>query len=184
VIAVASSVAISVALAACGGEAIPSASLPLEIAGLHATSVREIDARSLAAEALDPVALEGLLDAAGFRAALERTYTGPDPAIRRVEIRIVRFDSVSGAERFVDWQQEHAGDVIGDTQPAAQETAQGIPISIHLPDGCCAKEQVLALAAWHLGPDVVRVIVAGPDADGPEAATLIDVLHVEIPADA
>lgn len=184
----ASALAIGVAfvLTACGAdpEPISAAALPARLEGMAATSLTELDTQALAAQAIDRGELSTLLGSAHFEAAFERTYLPTGPALRRVEVLLARFGSGPDAERYLQWQLDHVGDVIGEAQPASTDPGAGIPIFVHLPDGCCPKELVLALSAWRSGADVVRVLVAGPDADGPEAASLIDRLHETLPGDA
>ena len=100
-------------LAACGGQAASMPAPPSRVEGLRSTSaVERIGLEQVAAEALDPQPLTGLLETAGFRSAVERTYAGSSPAIRRVVVRIVRFESTSGANRYLGWLREHVSDVI------------------------------------------------------------------------
>lgn len=176
-------VAVALALAACGGGAdpIPRTALPVQIDGFRATTVTEPDLQEVAAEAIDANALAEVLRDSGFEAALERSYSGTGPGIRRVEVLLVRFGSASDADRFLEWQEAHVSDVIGNAELSAGG-ASGPAIYIHLPDGCCAKEQVSALAAWRHETDVVRVLVSGPDADGAKAAALIADLRTSLDA--
>ncbi len=177
---------VAFALAACGaGPApIPATALPARLEGMSATSSTELDTQALAAQAIHPGELSTLLGSAHFEAALQRTYLPTGPALRRVEVLLARFGSSPDAERYLRWQLDHVGDVIGQAQPPIVNPGGGTPIFVHLPGGCCPKEQVVALSVWQSGADVVRVLVAGPDADGPEAASLIDRLHEMLPADA
>lgn len=174
----------TVLLATCGGDAAPPTALPVEIEGFRSNSLAELDAREVAADAIDVQALATLLDSAGFGSAIERSYTGPGQGIRRMDVRIVRFSSEPGAERYLAWQREHVSDVIGDAKLATEHQLAGAPIYLHMPDGCCTKETVLALAMWRKGPAVVRVLVAGPGADGAKAASMIEDLYRSIPLDA
>lgn len=183
-LAFAAGIAAMASLAACEQDAsIPGTALPAAIASFASTPQRELDAAALAAQAVDGDALAGLLDAAGFRAAVERTYTGSDPALRRVEVLLARFASEEGAERYLAWQRDHVSDVIGEAEPSAENLVQGTTVYVHQPDGCCAKEQVTSLATWRTGSDVFRVLMAGPDADGPEVGVLLSGLMLTLPLD-
>ncbi|HEX5950209.1 MAG TPA: hypothetical protein VFZ96_04355 [Actinomycetota bacterium] len=174
----------SVLLAACGREDIPGSALPAQVSGFRSASVTAIDAERLAAEAVDPEELGSVLDAAGFTSAVERSYTSTLPAIRRVDAILARFESDAGATRYLDWLGDHASELIGRAELATEHRLDGVPIYIHLPDGCCPKEQVVALAAWRDGPYVARAVVAGPDADGAAAVELIAALRDGIAVDA
>ena len=171
-------------LASCGREAIPTAALPAQIEQFRSDSLTELDARDVAAEAIDRAALGDVLDSAGFESAVRRSYSGPGPGIRRIEVLLLRFDSGTGAARYLEWQQGHVSDIIGEAEPAAERASGGIPIYVHLPDGCCPKEQVVALAAWRDGAYVARALLAGPDADGPQTVRLLSALRTGISTDA
>jgi hypothetical protein len=161
-------------LAACGGEAASMPAPPTRVEGLRSPSaVEQIELEELTSEAVDAKPLADLLESAGFRSAVERTYAGSSPAIRRVVVRIVRFDSTSGADRYLGWLREHVSDVIGDAELATEHPFRDAPVYVHQPTGCCAKEPVVALAVWRRATDVVRVLIAGPDADGQTGTTML-----------
>lgn len=174
----------SVLLAACGREEIPGGALPTDVSGLRSAGVTRIDAERLAAEALEPESLADVLDAAGFASAVERSYISTLPGVRRLDAVLIRFGSEAGAARYLDWLGDHASDLIGRADLATEHRLDGVPIYIHVPDGCCPKEQVVALAAWRDGPYVARVLVAGPDADGAEAVEMISALRARVSTDA
>jgi len=170
-------IVVAALLAGCatGGSQAPAP--PARLEGLRTTSaVEHVDLERLAAEAMDVAALDGLLESAGFLAATERTYAGVDPEIRRVVVRVVRFDSLGGAERYLRWLREHASEVIGDAEPAPGHPYREAPVYIHEPGGCCPKEAVVALSVWRSGRDVIRVLVAGPGADGRAASSVFAAL--------
>ncbi len=125
----------------------------------------------MAAEALEPLSLAGLLAGAGLRDAVERTYAGQGPAIHRVVVRVLRFTDPAGAERYLDWLAAHAREVVGDA--TAVPWGPGLAF-LHEPDGCCAKEQPLLVGAWRRGAEAIRVIVAGPGAGGPEGRAVLE----------
>ncbi|HET9723907.1 MAG TPA: hypothetical protein VFR44_08720 [Actinomycetota bacterium] len=177
-------ICVGVLLAACGREAVPGAALPLQIERFRSASLTELDAEDVAAEAVDRTGLADVLDAAGFESAIRRSYSGIGPGIRRVEVLLLRFDSGSGAARYLEWQRSHVSDIIGNASVAPQHELVGIPVYVHLPDGCCPKEQVVALAAWRDGPYVARALVAGADADGPQTLELLAALRRGISTDA
>ncbi|HEU4355767.1 MAG TPA: hypothetical protein VFT27_09285 [Actinomycetota bacterium] len=138
----------------------------------------------MAAEAIDRQELAGVLDAAGFASAVERSYTSTRPENGHIEAVLMRFDSGDGAARYLDWLGDHVSDIIGDAQIAPEQDLDGIPVYVHHPDGCCPKEQVVALAVWQDGRYVARALVAGPDADGPQTAQLLSSIRAGISTDA
>jgi hypothetical protein len=158
--------------------------LPAQAPGFRSASVERIDADELAAEAIDRQALASILDAAGFASAVERSYTSTRPGNRRIQAVLIRFDSGPGAARYLAWLGDHVSDLIGEARTDDEHRLDGVPIYIHQPDGCCPKEQVVALAAWRDGPYVARAVVAGSDADGAEVAELISALRDAIAIDA
>lgn len=176
--------AASVVLAACGRAEIPNTALPAQVSGFRSGSATRIDAEQIATEAIDREQLASVLDTAGFASAIERSYTSTSPGIRRVEAVLMRFDSDGGAARYLDWLGDHASELIGRAELATEHRVPGVPIYIHLPGGCCPKEQVVALAAWREGAYVARAVVAGPDADGPQGVELISTLRDAVSIDA
>ncbi len=157
-------------------ERVAETAPPGRLADLRSSGIETLDARDLAEEAIDPAALVSLLRAAGMEAAVERSYAPPSAAIRRVEVRVVRFGTERGAERYLGWQVDHVADVTGDAEPVAT-AIEGVTLWVHVPEGCCAKEQAVAIAAWRDGTAVVRILVAGPGADDPAGAALVERLH-------
>ncbi|GIU99875.1 MAG: hypothetical protein KatS3mg014_1491 [Actinomycetota bacterium] len=143
---------------------------PARLDGLRGAPPVTLDAEAVAGDALGSEGLAELLEEAGFVTASERTYVGAGAAIRRVVVRVVRFSSPAGAERYLSWLRSHASEVIGDATAVPWDVGSAF---VHEPGGCCPKEQPSLLAAWRLGPEVVRVIAAGPGADGPEGRALL-----------
>ena len=162
---------VGLALAACGSETAPPPAPPEDaVQGLRAATAIALASDDVAAEAIDPIKLQTVLDEAGFESAIQRTFARPRGSIRRVDVRVVRFSTEDGAQRYLAWLQDHVEDVIGDADPATELQVPRATLFLHLPSGCCPKETPIVLAAWRDGLDVVRVLVAGPGADG-RAAT-------------
>lgn len=149
--------------------------LPAQVAGLPGASPVELDAERVAADALDPGALASLLADAGFERAVERTYAGPDGDLRRVAVRVVRFATPEGAARYLSWLRTHASEIIGALAETVESEAG--PVFVHRPGGCCPKELPLAMGAWRSGTEVIRVVAAGPAADGQAGVALLVRLH-------
>jgi hypothetical protein len=158
-------------LIACGrAPAAPSASpIPTPavdaLTGLRALSASELGSDEVAADAVDADRLLTLLDEAGFVSAVGRAYSRPRGPVRRVDVRVVRFATVDGAERYLTWLESHADDVIGAAEAVRASPGSTTTLFLHLQGGCCPHDQATALAAWRDGRDVVRVIVSGPGAD-------------------
>jgi hypothetical protein len=147
------------------------------IAGFSPTTTTVLGAADVASEAVDADVLSDLLETAGFESGVRRSYIGAGLSIRRLDVRVLRFQSSAGAASYLEWLRGHVADLIGDVDPSEELRVRGVPVFVHVPDGCCPREPAVALAAWLRARDVVRVIVAGPAADGPRAAALIEEVH-------
>jgi hypothetical protein len=156
---------------------VPPAVPPDEIAGFSSTTTTILGAADVASEAVDPGVLSDLLNAAEFESGVRRSYLGAGLSIRRLEVRVLRFESSAGAASYLEWLQGHVADVIGDVERSEELEVIDVSVFVHVPDGCCPREPAVALAAWRRERDIVRVIVAGPAADGPKAAELIEEVH-------
>lgn len=177
----------AVALAACAPDPVsgPASSppeVPPEFVGFASTTTAVLGAADVASEAVDADVLFDLLGAAGFESGMRRSYAGEGLRIRRLEVRVLRFESSSGAESYLEWLLGHVPDVIGDAE-RSEPRALDVPVYVHTPDGCCPREPAVALAAWRRDRDVVRIIVAGPAADGPRAVDLIGEVYQSMPGD-
>lgn len=151
---------------ACGAEGGRLAAPPASVLGpVTITRTSELDVAALAADAREEGELTVLLEEAGVEDAVERWFTA-GPAIRRLQVRIVRFETVEGAETYVMWLDAHVEEIIGGAEavsgPEAPETAS---LFVHAADPCCPKETNVTLAAWRDGAEVIRVLMAGPGAD-------------------
>jgi hypothetical protein len=161
-------------LAACAGTSLtPHAVPPADVGGLAPAAISRVTAEDVAAEAVDTDVLSGVLDIAGFQAGVRRTYVGGAPAIRRVDVRILNFESSDGAAMYLDWLRANITDLIGDVEDSPKTVFGDVPVYIHVPDGCCPREPAVALAAWSQGPQVVRVSIAGASADERRAVRLL-----------
>jgi hypothetical protein len=160
-------VVVALTLLGCAGRATaPDPPPPGAVPDLRAAAAVELGSDELAEAVGGGGGIATLLGAAGFESAVERTYSGGTGGIRRVNVRVVRFDSVGGAERYRSWVSAHASALIGSASPAPFD---GATLFLHVPTGCCPHETASALAAWRHGRDVVHVVVVGPEAD--DAAT-------------
>jgi hypothetical protein len=161
-------------LAGCAAPSLtPRAAPPSDVGGLAPATTTLVTAEDVATEAVDSEELSGVLDVAGFQAGVRRSYAGDGRAIRRVEVRVLDFESTEGAAIYLAWLRANVADLIGEIQGADKTLFGNVPLYLHLPDGCCPREPAVALAAWSQGPQVVRVLVAGPAADGRKAVRLV-----------
>jgi hypothetical protein len=165
---------VGLTLLACSAQAVPPPT-PSEtaVSGLRAAAAVELALDEIASDAVDVAELRALLDDAGFQAAVSRSYSKLRGAVRRVDVRVVRFATEDGAERYLAWLESHAEDIIGDASPATGPEIPRASLFLHLPGGCCPKETPVVLAAWRERHDVVRVLVAGPSADVSAAAEYV-----------
>jgi hypothetical protein len=151
------------------------------IAGLQPSAPVEIGLGDVAADADDVAALTALLEGAGFETAIERSYAGGAGAIRHVDVRVVRFATPDGADRYRSWLEAHASDVIDAAEPASALAPPSTAVFVHEPDACCPRETAVALAVWRRGRDVLRVVIAGPEADGQRTLTIVTALSSPAP---
>ena len=118
-------------VAACGTEeqqasgaprTLPAAALPdLD------SSVRALDAKSLAADALRPAALAKLLAEAGYVTGNEREFSGKTRTFDHVVARTLVFESEDGAERYLGWVRSHGRDLLGRAVPGAARASRSSP---------------------------------------------------------
>lgn len=158
--------ALALAVAACGTEPSRPTAPPANVLGsVTTTRTAALDVAAIAADAAEEAELAAILEGVGVESAVERWFTA-GPAIRRLQVRIVRFDDAQGAETYVRWLESHVEDVIGDADAVSgSETLAATSLFFHEADPCCPKETNVAFAAWRDGTEVVRVLVAGPGAD-------------------
>ncbi len=157
---------LALAMTACGTEpSRPMAPPPDVLGSATTTRTSTLDIAAIAADAVGEAELTAILEDAGVESAIERWFTA-GPAIRRLQVRIVRFEDARGAETYIRWLESHVEDVIGDADAVSDsETLAATSLFLHEADPCCPKETNVALAAWRDGTEVVRVLVAGPGAD-------------------
>jgi hypothetical protein len=168
---------LSATLACCAGVEAPDTPPSSAVQDLRVSATDVLGTDELVAEAIDGETLSELLADAGFRTAVQRSYAGGVGAIRHVEVVVVRFESIEGADRYLDWLDTHVTDLIGNADPAAPTGAPPMSLHVHRPTGCCPEETPAALAAWRHGQDVVRVVISGPAADDAAAVRLLTSVH-------
>lgn len=154
-------------------EPIPPTALP----GNSADPI-DLDAASIASDAVDVAALEDLLDRAGFVGGTERQFSRVHGGRRRILARVLTFETREGATAYVAWLRDHGDEVIGKAAPRADLPApsHGV-VLVHEPNPCCHNETRMFLAMWHEGSTVVTIQIAGEGAretDVPELLSQLD----------
>lgn len=123
--------------------------------------VRPVDRQTLLDEALDPGALAGVLDAAGFQAAAERVSQLADEPVREIGVRILRFGSEAGAVDYLTWVEAHATDLIGTA--VADGSIGDVAVFRHDPGGCCPEKDLTTYLGATASGDIGTIVtVRGP----------------------
>ena len=154
-------------------EPIPPRALPG-----NSADPTDLDAASIASDAVDVEALESLLDRAGFVGGTQRQFSRVRNGRRRILARVLMFQTPGGASAYVGWLRDHGDEVIGKATPTADLRApsQGV-VLVHEPNPCCHNETRMFLAMWHEGSMVVTIQIAGEgarEADVPELLSQLD----------
>jgi hypothetical protein len=154
-------------------EPIPATALPG-----HPADPIDLDAASVAVDAVDVAGLEAVLDEAGFVGGTQRQFSRVRGGRRRILARVLSFQTPEGAAAYVAWLEDHADEVIGETAPNAglRVPRHGV-VLVHEPNPCCHNETRMFLAMWHEGSTVVTIQIAGEGAresDVPDLLARLD----------
>jgi hypothetical protein len=152
---------------------IPSTALPG-----NSADPTDLDASSIASDAVDVAALEALLDQAGFVGGTQRQFSRVHGGRRRILARVLTFETPEGASTYVGWLRDHGDEVIGKAASSAdlRVPRHGV-VLVHEPNPCCHNETRMFLAMWHQGSTVVTIQIAGEGAretDVPELLSQLD----------
>lgn len=171
-----------VAISACARDAVPvPAGLPADALPGMESEVAVLGAGALARDALDPAALEDLLGDVGYVSGRQRTFSGPGERFSLAITRVLVFESIAGAGRYVAWLRAHPEDLLGGAQTLDPLDLPGSPfLMIHLPGGCCPKAVPIYLSAWQRGPTVLFLKASGRKADVPAFEELAEELDVVV----
>jgi len=154
-------------------EPIPATALPG-----HPADPIDLDAGSVAMDAVDVAGLEAMLGKAGFVGGTQRQFSRVRGGRRRIVARVLSFETPGGAAAYVAWLRDHADEVIGDAAPNAGLRAPGHGVVlVHEPNPCCHNETRMFLAMWHRGSTVVTLQIAGEGAresDVPDLLARLD----------
>lgn len=163
---------------ACGAEPVVLEPIPATALPGSAAEPVELDAATLAVDAIDLAELESLLEDAGFVAGTQRLFSRSHGGRRRILARVLTFETPGGSERYLEWLRSHADEVIGDAATTADvEIPAGGTVFEHEPDPCCHNETPIFLAVWSRGSTVFTLEVGGQAArasDVPELITGLD----------
>jgi hypothetical protein len=154
-------------------EPIPATALPG-----HPADPMDLDAGSVAVDAVDVAGLEALLDEAGFVGGTQRQFSRVRGGRRRILARVLSFETPDGAAAYVAWLRDHGDEVIGGAAPNAdlRVPSHGV-VLVHEPNPCCHNETRMFLAMWHQGSTVVTIQIAGEgarEADVPDLLSQLD----------
>ena len=83
----------------------------------------DLDASSIASDAVDVAALETLLDQAGFVGGTQRQFSRVHGGRRRILARVLTFETPQGASTYVAWLRDHGDEVIGKADPERRPAA-------------------------------------------------------------
>jgi hypothetical protein len=162
----------------------PGTSQPPVVQGLPRSSLKgyvfhraPVDASVLAADALDPAALQTLLQTEGFRWGDQQRFTARGKALTEVIARELGFDSQDGAGAYLAWLSAHGKDLLGSrTKPGIPPAISGAVAFTHAPSGCCTKDSFQYFVAWRRGAEVLTLLLSGPHARASVAVPLIEAL--------
>lgn len=157
-------------------EPIPATALPG-----HPADPIDLDAGSVAMDAVDVAGLETLLGEAGFVGGTQRQFSRVRGGRRRIVARVLSFETPGGATAYVAWLRNHADEVIGDAAPNADlDTPRGGIVFVHRPDPCCHNETRYFLAMWNVGSRVVTTEIAGEGARASDVPDLLSQLDAAV----
>jgi hypothetical protein len=157
-------------------EPIPATALPG-----HPADPIDLDAGSVAMDAVDVAGLETLLREAGFVGGTQREFSRVRRGRRRILARVLSFETPGGATAYVAWLRDHADEVIGDAAPRSDLDAPGGGIVfVHQPDPCCHNETRYFLAMWNVGSTVVTTEIAGEGARASDVPGLLSQLDAAV----
>jgi hypothetical protein len=154
-------------------EPIPPSALPG-----NSADPTDLDAASIASDAVHVAALEALLDEAGFVGGTQRQFSRVRGGRRRILARVLSFETPQGASAYVAWLRDHGDEVIGKAAPSADlRVPSHWVVLVHEPNPCCHNETRMFLAMWNQGSTVVTIQIAGEGAresDVPDLLARLD----------
>ena len=129
------------------------------------TRARALDSEALADDSLDPDALGKVLAEAGYVTGSEREFSGKSRTFDHVVARTLVFESVAGADAYLDWLEGHAADFLGRAKASSVSIPGGSGVAFSLARcGTCVKEVPAFLAGWRRGNVVLWLLAAGSGA--------------------
>lgn len=126
------------------------------------STLEDLDATDVAAQAILPEHVEVLLADAGFAGGVERSFVGGTGTFSRVLARTLEFRTDDGAATYLGWLREHVAEILGETETVSDPELPADAVSVrHLPNGCCPKEVPVYLVAWQRDELVLSVEASG-----------------------
>lgn len=154
-------------VAACGPgsgapELPPPAPLAPDALPWRAGEIVELDAASVAEDAVRVADLEAILTEAGFAGATQRVFANARGARQQHSLaRVLAFADASGAQAYLDWLREHVDEVIGTAEFLEPPDPLGFAFLALSDTDCCPKATEVYLAAWRRGSTVLTLEVGG-----------------------
>ena len=149
--------------AACGSgpvvpDPVPADALPGQVGGIV-----ELDAASVAGDAVDPHELEALLEEVGFAGGTQRVFSQTEGARpQRSLARLLTFGDPAGAQAYLAWLEDHLDEVIGTAELLEPPDVTGRAfLALSEPECLCPKATEVYLAAWAKGSTVLTLEVGG-----------------------
>src|SRR5439155_2798429 len=100
-------------MASCASDSPPRIPvIPSDVVAGVVSSTMPLDVGGVASDSLNPSGLASLLQNNGFVAGAHREFS-PGPLVRRVDVRVLDFDSSDGAGAYLTWLDAHASELIG-----------------------------------------------------------------------
>ena len=144
---------------------------PPTVPGLE-SRVRQLDAASLAREAVDHQGLRIVLEQGRFVSGSERESFGRAAIFNLVTARVLRFGTAGGATSYLRWLRGHAAASLGDPV-SISPLGFGADGFVFRPRGCgCHTGTPTYLIAWRRGRNALTIVAAGARATPKTARAL------------
>ena len=178
-------VAIGLLAAACGSGVAALEPLARDALPGEPGKVVELDSTSVADDAIDVAGLESLLGDAGFAGGTQRGFAESWGARRQWSLaRVLAFADEEGAQTYLDWLEDHVGEVIGTTAELLEppDFPDVAFLALSEPGNCCPKATNVYLVAWRKGSTVVTLEVGGNGVHEAAVADLAATLDASLAA--
>ena len=166
--------ALGLLVGACGSGAAAPDPIPADALPGEPGEVVELDPTFVAGDAIDDAALEDLLEDAGFAGGTQRVFAQSEGRRKQRSLaRVLAFSDADGAERYLDWLEEHVDEVIGTAELLDPPDVPGARFLAVSSGACaCPKPTEVYLAAWRDGSTVFTLEVGGEGVDPDDVGAL------------